>query len=200
MSVIYDVIGSTIFAGMLIVMLLRLNSTLVTGNYTSLEDYEMQKQTTQLSRIIEWDIYKMGYNVPTFVNKLLIADSSHLKFEADLNNTGIINIIEYQTGASNSVSHNPNDKQLTRTVDGAQLFISYNVTSFYLQYYDSLLNQLSTPVSAANLYKVRQIRVSLSIQTPDPISTVVYGTVTDTVYGGADFAKLIYLPNMHYIQ
>ena len=198
MSVLFDIIGSTLFTGILIVTILTINNNMVMGNYKSIASYEIQTQTIQLGRIMEYDIFKMGYNVPKTSPKIVSADTSFLKFYSDLTNSGTINTIQYQLGSYIPGSPNPRDRQLTRIVDGASLFISYNATRFYFSYYDSAMNKLATPVSAANLLKIRSVNIVMMLETPDPIDFAIRPNRTDTLYTGAYYEKLITARNLYY--
>jgi hypothetical protein len=200
MNIILDILGSTIFVGILIITILTVNSNIVMSNYKSVSTYEIQTQSVQLGRILEYDIYKMGYNVSNPSLRLLGADTSYLKFEADLDNKGTINTVTYQLGSPIVATTNPRDLQLSRIVDGTTLFVSYNATKFYLTYYDSTMKMLSTPLSAANLLKVRTIKVKLQLETPDPVDIIQRSNPnrTDSLYTGAYYEKLISARNLGY--
>lgn len=200
MNVLLDIIGSTIFVGILIITILTVNNNIVMSNYKSISTYEIQTQAVQLGRIIEYDLYKIGFNVATKANRITFADTSNITFQADLNNSGTINSIQYQTGATNGSSKNPRDKKLTRIVDGAPLFISFNATRFIMTFYDSAMHKLTTPLSAADRLKVRTINVMLQLETPDPVDFVhrLNPDRIDTLYTGAYYEKLISARNLSF--
>jgi hypothetical protein len=200
MNVLLDIFGSTIFVGILIITILTVNNNIVMSNYKSISTYEIQTQAVQLGRILEYDIYKMGYSISNPSLRVLGADTSYLQFKADLADNGTINTVTYQLGNSISTTINPRDKQLSRVVDGTTLFISYNATKFFLTYYDSAMTKLATPLSAANLLKVRTIKVKLQLETPDPVDVILRTNPnrTDSLYTGAYYEKLITARNLGY--
>jgi len=198
MNVILDIIGSTLFVGILIITVLTINNNMVMGNYKSIATNEVQIQAAQLGRIMEYDIYKMGYKVQS--DEILIAESDNLKFKADLADNGTINTIEYLLGAPISTSVNPRDKQLTRIVDGSPLFISYNATRFLITFYDSIMTKLPTPLSTADMKKVRSVNILLELETPDPVEIIKRANSTrlDSLYTGAYYEKLITARNLSF--
>jgi hypothetical protein len=198
MNVILDIIGSTLFVGILIITILTINSNIVMGNYKSIATYEVQIQAAQLGRIMEYDVYKMGYKVQS--DEILIAEDAHLKFKADLADNGTINTVEYLLGNAITTSVNPRDRQLTRIVDGSTLFISYNATKFKIMYYDSTMTKLPTPLSAANMKKIRSVDVVLELETPDPVEIIrnAGSNRFDTLYTGAYYEKLITARNLSF--
>jgi hypothetical protein len=198
MNVLLDIIGSTIFVGILIITIFTVNNNMVMGNFKSITTYEVQTQAVQLGRIIEYDIYKMGYNVTA--NKILAGDTARIKFRADLENKGKTDTVEYLLGSYITTSANPRDRQLSRVVNGNTLFISYNVTKFYIRYYDSLFNVLTSPLSAASLLKLRQIKISMELQTPDPVDYLTKQNGIDTLYTGAYYEKLISPRNLQLLM
>jgi len=198
MASILDIIGSTMFVGILIISILTINNNMVMGNAKSISTYLIQSQTQELARIVENDVYKMGFRV--YGNEVLFGDSSQLRFRADLSNNGTINTVEYILGDRISESANPNDRKLSRIVDGSTLFISFNATRFYIQYFDSAMQKLTTPLSVADLKRVRTVNILLALQTPDPVDFYRKAGTGELcpVYGSAHYEKLISAQNLSF--
>lgn len=196
MNVMLDIIGSVMFTGILIITILTVNNNMVMSNYKSISTYEVQTQSVQLGRILEFDLYKVGYKV--YGGEILFADTSRLIFRSDLEDKGRIDTIEYNLGSYMGTSANPRDRQLSRIVNGSPLFISYNATRFILTYYDSVMTKMTTPLSAVNRARVRSINVLLALETPDPIEVRLKGTVKDSLYTGSYYEKLVPTRNLSF--
>src|SRR6185503_5684652 len=97
MSVMLDVIGAALLVGMLMITILNVNVNMTVETYKSASEFHTQTEMIQLARILEFDLYKMGYNVtkPCIVT----ADSTHLKFRAILQDiAGHRDSVEYLLG------------------------------------------------------------------------------------------------------
>ena len=84
MSVILDILGSTVMLGSIILTILGINVNMNTETTKSAEEFHMQTELVQLGRILEFDYYKIGYDVPIGTRKIITADTSHLKFKTNL--------------------------------------------------------------------------------------------------------------------
>ena len=126
MQVLLDVIGASLLVGILLLTAISINSNLTMSTWKTSTTYNIESQGIQLARIIEYDLYKLGYAVAS--SKILLADSVRLKFRANLlDKANKIDTVEYVLGSAVAGSSNPKDNQLSRTVNGSPLFISYNV-------------------------------------------------------------------------
>lgn len=211
MSSILDIIGSTILVGILAITVFNINNNFSMSTFKAMETYQVQSQGVQLGRILEHDLYKIGYRVDTL--KVLKADTANIIFRADIDDDGAPDSVEYVLGTSVVSSVNSRDKQLNRIVNGSSLFISYNVTRFYLSYYDSASTLIATPISTeANLRRIRAVKVVLILESPDPVEYIDRGTQTststyqtstskvDSLYTGAYYEKLLHPRNMTFIK
>ena len=135
--------GSTIIAGYIIFIILNLNSTMSSTTSRYYQNSMNQRNALTIGQTVEYDFYKMGYNISG--NKILQADSSTLKFVSDLNNTGGTDTMTYSLSTTSKVTNtpNPNDKIIYRQHNSGTAYSLGVVTRFYMQYYDSLLNDLS---------------------------------------------------------
>jgi hypothetical protein len=138
-----QLMGSTIISGYIIFIILNLNSTMSSTTSRYYQNSLNQRNAITIGQTVEYDFYKIGFN--TSGNKILQADSSTLKFVCDLNNAGGSDTMTYSLSATGKVSNtpNPNDKLLYRQHNSGTSYSLGTVTRFYMQYYDSLLNNLS---------------------------------------------------------
>ncbi len=186
MAVMLDVIGAALLVGMLMVTILNVNMNMTLETYKSASEFHTQTEMIQLARIMEFDMYKMGYAVSK--PSIVAADSSYIKFRANLSDIpGARDSVEYILGTPVTTSTNPRDRHLLRVENISRVSISYSVTRFHLTYYDKRDSVIPTPVSLSNLDSVRAIRVYLALESPDPY---------DSSYAGAYYEKLIYPRNL----
>jgi len=186
MSVMLDVIGAALLVGMLMLTILNVNMNMTMETYKSASEFHTQTEMIQLARIMEFDIYKMGYAVtkPAIVS----ADTSHLKFRANLKDAaGARDSIEYILGTPVTTSENPRDRHLLRIENVSQVSISYSVTRFVLTYYDREDSLIPTPVTGSMLDSIRAVKVYLALESPSPF---------DSSYAGAFYEKIIYPRNL----
>ena len=187
MNIMLDIIGSTIIAGMIIAMVFTVNGNVGMQTYIGGGMFHVQTEAMQLARIIEFEVYKAGYNTPS--PKIMVADSSHFKFRGDIDNDGTIDVVDFTLGDLVPTTQNPTDHKLTYAYNGQQMFISYSVTLFQLTYYNRRDSIMVTPVLGALLDSIRSIKIRLNIQTPQQMNGA---------YIEAYYEKLIYPRNLIY--
>ncbi len=114
MGYLLDIIGSTIIAGMVVMVLLTVNINTTTSSSALLFTTIEQRKITAATELIQYDFYKIGYLVPG--EKIAIADSNEIKFYADIDNDTEIDSVHYYVGYTTDLSYttNPDDKPLYR--------------------------------------------------------------------------------------
>ncbi|MCD6326063.1 hypothetical protein J7M28_00705 [bacterium] len=178
-----DIIGASLIAGMLILMMIGLTSSVTETSTQQTLDVVAQESMTTIIRMIEYDFHKMGYQSiagSAIVN--MSSDSITFWSGIDTDGDGIsdgLNTITYQLSDTSTASStpNPNDKFLYRTVGAATpVAVGLGVTDFGLEYFDEAGNV------TANTADVKAIGVSLDVQ-----STVDY----DGEYSSAGWETMI---------
>lgn len=186
MAVMLDIIGAALLVGMLMLTILNVNINMTLETYKSASEFHTQSEMIQLARIMEFDIYKMGYGVTKPC--VVAADTSHLKFRANLQDVpGARDSVEYILGTPVTTSQNPRDKHLLRVENISHVSISYSVTRFRLTYYNARDSVMATPVTGAMLDSIRAVKVYLALESPQPF---------DSSYAGAFYEKIIYPRNL----
>jgi len=163
-SVIFDIIGSFIIAGFLMLMIINLDRTIVESTYTTTNDLMVQTNMTTLVRIIESDFRKIGFcaspdKIPDPSKSILQAGAHSIKFISDVDNNGAVDTVNYFVGDTSSCrsTPNPRDMMLYRKVN-SQSAKPYNlgVTKFDFLYYDALTDSLTFPIAApSSVYSMR---------------------------------------------
>lgn len=167
MDVIYDLVGSIVVGGMIMVMILGFNTNIMEGAATQTFCTSVQSNLTAVTDMIEYDLKKVGYGITDPADSVRVSyiDSNRIDFRADINNDGILDQVHYQyePGIA-SPNNNPNTHILYRRVGmGGRLAMDLGITRFRLSCYDAQGNVLSGNGPAV-LSKIHSIRVMISIQ------------------------------------
>jgi len=170
MSYLLDIIGSTIIAGMVVMILLAININNTTSSSALLFTTIEQQKITQVSEIIQYDFYKIGYL--TSGEKIAIADSNEIKFYADIDNDTEIDSVHYYVGYTTDLSYttNPDDKPLYRQRNYQDsLLAEIPVVDFNLSYYDSIGNSLdySSLTSSAGRNLIKSIKIKITVESDE---------------------------------
>lgn len=176
-----NVLTTFIIAGILFLMLAYMNRGVSNNSNELIVSQSKQAQKIDIQSIISNDFPKIGFDFNTSIDSLIVeADSSKIVFKSNLDNSsdGSIERVtwEFSTDDVTSTS-NPNDKILRRTVDSDITEILLGVTTFRIDYYDSYgsTTPLSTPLSTADIDNLRQIQVTIEVQSAELVSPTYGG-------------------------
>ncbi len=189
MSIILDLIGSAVLVGTLMMSILGVQINMTTETAKSTMEYHAQTEIIQLARIVEFDFYKIGYDVNSG-RKIATADSTRLKFKTNLwNVAGATDSVEYILGGYVTSSVNPRDRVLTRYENITGVLINYSITNFRLTFYNSRDSLLALPITGNRLDSIKSIRVYLTLESPMPLGD-------DSTYASGYYSKLIHPRNL----
>ena len=186
MSVMLDLIGSVVIAAFVILMGLRLNETISGSADATMAGLNVQESMAELVRNLESDFRKAGYNVPDPTRTIVIADTSHIKFCADMDRNGIVDTVEWYAGPPLTTLPNPNVRVLYRNVTDSTGVWSgggaagLGVTQFHLKYYTQTGDSIA-PLDAANYSKIWIIEIGLRVESPYKVQEAVNAENTDYV-------------------
>lgn len=113
---ILDLIGSIVIAGFVMLMGLRMNANIADSNQSYKTDVIVQESLVSLVQSIEYDFRKMGYKVLDPTTVVLRADSTHITFQGDIDDNGVIDTVEWYLGPSITSTPNPKDRILYRKI------------------------------------------------------------------------------------
>jgi hypothetical protein len=172
MAAILDIIGSFIFGGIVLIMTTKLNFVLSDNSQQASVGLTTQQNCVVLSKIIENDLSKLGYNVKS-TNPFRTYDSTKIKFYGDIDNNGAIDSITYYTGplTSKSLSPNPRHQLLYRTWNTKTIAMNLGVTKLRFLYYDSSGTKTVLPA------KIRAVKVQMDLESVIPNIDTVYSVV-----------------------
>jgi len=193
MQVVYDILGSMIIGGIILLMLLSFNSSVMEGSALQTFNSVVQSNMTSLTDMVEFEFRKMGYRVGSVYDSSIVsADSNGITFKADLDNDGIVETIEYDYNAKAKPGKGAlRGIPLTRRAykgmaKGPKQQINMGLMRFHLAYYDvndKLIQE--NPVKIPSL--IRTIRLAINME-----STSAY----DGKYAGATWERTITPKNL----
>jgi len=193
MAVMMDIVGAAILVGMLMLTILGINANMSSETYKGLTELNLHTQSIQLSRIMEFDFYKIGYGVSK-PGIFSIAETSRVKFYTNLFNvTGASDSVEYNLGNLVTSSSNPRDRALYRYENTSRVFINFSVTRFRLSYYNGRDSLLGTPVTGGLRDSIKSVRIYLTLESPEAFDTSHWGGPS---YVSTFYQKLIYPRNL----
>ncbi len=165
MGIVLDLVGSAMFATLVLLMGLELNVNVSNGNHTYRADVVVQEGLVSIVQAVEYDFRKMGYNVADPTTVVIRADSDHIAFLSDLDDNGQIDTVDWYIGRYITASPNPNDRILFRRVgrpggDVSLVGSAPGVTKFGLRY----LNQDGNP--AVMNSQVWIIETTIRVESP----------------------------------
>lgn len=178
MQVIYDIIGSIIIGGIILLMLLSFNSSVMEGSAMQTFTTIVQTNMTSVTDLIEYDFRKMGYRVGSIHDSAVVyADSVRILMKGDIDNNGTVERIAYFLDVANKSGHvNPRSRILYRQVNGAPAQrINLGITRFRLAYYDRA-DQLITDNPVKSPSRIRSIRLAINIESTSPYDAKYAGT------------------------
>jgi len=189
MQFVYDVMGSIIIGGIVLLMLLSFNASVMEGAAVQTFNMTVQSNLTTISDVIEYDFRKMGYRVGSIHDSAIVyADSTNILFRGDIDNNGSVEKVAYFLNPKVKTNKiNPRTKVLFRQVDGVGTqTMNLGITRFRLAYYDQYDNLIQeSPVKVPS--RIRSIRLAINIESTSPY---------DTIYAGGTWERTITPKNL----
>lgn len=171
-STILDILASVIIGGILLTIVLRLSDSAAEKTYNFSGELSLQQNLVTIAQIMESDFRKIGYSKdwvswkmhPSYETPITEADSSSIKFYADINNDGVMDVIHYYLGPVSELASTPNprDRFLYRVVNSeAPVGVNLGVTEFFMNYFDALGTPLTLPIIAPSLIASMEINIKV---------------------------------------
>ena len=182
MVTLLDILGSFVIGGMVLLAVITLGTDMSGSAERMTYDLVVQENMVELAREVEYDFYKIGYGDTTGA-PIRIADSTSIKFMADIDNDGSLDSVRYFLGLPDELTStpNPNDRMLYRVLNAETPKTSnMGVVGFDLTYYDA------SGIVTAVLADIRAIRVRLDVESSFP-----YADTTFVKYAGLHWEEYI---------
>lgn len=167
MGYLLDIVGSFIIAGMVVMILLAVNINNNASSNAILFTTIEQQKIADVSELIEYDFYKLGYRVSG--EKIAIADSNEIKFYTDIDDNDVTDSIYYYLGELSGMESttNPNDRLLYRNRNNEDsVSTNYPVVDFNLTYFDSIGNTLdyASLVKSEERALIKSIMIEIRVE------------------------------------
>jgi hypothetical protein len=147
-------------------LLFRLNDAGTENVYNNTGELIAQENIATIVSIIEYDFRKIGYSkdldelsaILQISDVIPLADSTHIRFRADVDDVEGFETIDYYTGPTSELlsTPNPRDRYLYRVINGeTPVRVNLGVTHFRLRYFDGLGEELTDyPVAGAQRIQI----------------------------------------------
>lgn len=190
MSSLLDIITATFIGGILILMIISIIFYMENSSREITNANIAQMNIKEISEVLDYDLYKIGYRVPS--SKILLADSIVLIFLSDIDNNGKIDTIRYELGNPNELTStpNPNDRILYRIVNNEpKKGSNLGVVDFKFVYFDSTNNKLNYASlnSQVNRDRIKALSYYIRVESVYPV---------EGYYPGAEIKKVIRPKNL----
>lgn len=193
MSVLIDIIGAFVIGSIMFVMIFGNMGNVNQAHYEKALSTNVQTNVVTVARIMEYDILKIGYHNKN--DAIQYADSTGIRFKADLKNDGNIVSVQYILGNLITSTRNPKDRKFIRQAGSAPAIeANLGLTSMQFTYYDTLGNRLKTPITTpVRLDSIKSINVKLWLESPEPVYSMTKG---DSSYQTVFWEKTMYPRNL----
>ncbi|MBI5214154.1 MAG: hypothetical protein HY960_00205 [Ignavibacteriae bacterium] len=180
MSTMLDIIGSIIIGGVVMLMVLNVNSNFVTLQGKQALSKVVQSNATAAAELVEHDFRKIGYRCTDSI-KLSLMDSSRITALGDFDDNGSIDSIRYYFDNVTPVYASPANKDIRMLYrvfnNQVPSPINLGFTRFRLWYFDSSESETSVRSN------VRSIKVAFQFASPYKYETTAqYDTNFYTLY------------------
>jgi len=176
MSTIIDIMGSTFIAGILLLLILKLNIFMSNASYASDNELKMQQNAKTFAEILNHDFRKVGYKHDGL--SIITAEKDQFKFVGDLQRPGesgygIIDTVEYfiQDSSYSPGTLNQHDIILVRVVNNKDSITGSSLGLVKLNF--SYLDSLSIPTNI--LSKIKYIKTELWVEPTEPVNNFITG-------------------------
>ncbi len=168
MAVMLDLIGSTMIAGLVILMGLRVNQTILENSDASRANVNVQTTMTSIAEALESDFRKIGYGVPEGTYALLDTGATSIRYMADIDNSGTVDTVHWWVGPLVHAFPNDSIRNLYQQINNNSPIQQLpGVTRFGLRYLDQDGN------TAGTMGQICIIEITLQVQSPYKVADQV---------------------------
>lgn len=198
MNILLDILGSIVTGGMVLLVNFGLISRMNNVSTDLLLSNVNANDAVEITRIIENDVYKIGYRDTTNVI-FESAQQYSVRFKAAVNVDSLPKSIYYYTGSTSQMAgtRNPNDKPLFRQIIGENPIMIGVIRDFNLTYLDST----NTPISYSYLSqqsernKIKGVSIMLRVESNATVLKNEKTKLGEDVYPFVEWRKTIYPKN-----
>lgn len=177
------IVTSYVIAGMIFLAITMMTLSLSQSTTELTLNQNARKNVQTVGEMLNYDIPKIGYNKVERIGSGSIdsATSNRITFKSNIDNSDdeTIETVTWEfTDKPIAASGNPNDYVLRRSQNWGKTGqdvteITLGVTNFSIRYYSEYgqteANAMATPVTGADLDKIKQIEIELEAESPAAI-------------------------------
>lgn len=163
-------IGSAVIGALVLLSLLRFNADATRDSYLTTMEQMTYENLNSAVEILQYDLNRMGYGFTDFSQDVITyARGDSIIFRMDYDDNGTADLVRYFLGSIStaSMTSNPYDRMLLRSVNGGAAQNVLPVRHFHMQFLRLNGDSLSTPVSTSNLKDIRSIVIDLTMESAD---------------------------------
>ncbi len=195
MAAMYDVLCSLVISGVVLLMIVTFNGTIVEHAGAQTVRVAAQTNLTTVCDIMAFEMRKMGYNVQLGTDSAIVyADSVRFTFKGATTFGGAVDVITYAYDPTMTPNANKKAHILRRIFNGKTQLMNVGITQFKFSYYDSS-GKVITSYPIANTRAIKSIRIAVNLESTAPYIT------TDEHYlkmnPGAYWERTIKPPNLN---
>jgi len=168
MGSLIDYLGSLIFGGAILGIILNANDIASENQSIYNGDMLVQEMLIQTAHLVEGEFRNMGVGVPENESAVLAADSTGIAFLYDIDRNGVPDTVQYRVGSPASMpgTQNELDRPLYRRVNSGPVATVGVVTQFRLLFMDRHGITLPLPVPATKLSEIHTVEITMEVQNP----------------------------------
>lgn len=167
MATIIDLLGSMIFGGALLLIILDANGNAIETQGKYAGDVAVQEALTGVIQRVEAEFRNIGFGVADTARSILVADSTSVTFLTCLDGSGThIDTVSYSLGSTLELAMTQNelDRPLYRRQNSEPRGSVGTVTIFTLKYIDYHKSIIPTPVASASLKNIQEVEITVEVQ------------------------------------
>ena len=185
MNLLLDLMGSVLIAGILFLLIFKLNVYSSNANYYSDNELRLQQNVKTLAEVINYDLRKIGYKYDG--TAIVTAEPTRIQFYADMDapgtfGHGIVDFVEYYLGDSTEATGTANqrDKVLYRIINNTDTLGGPTLGLVDLKF--SYLN--AKGIATSNLDSIKYVKAEFWVEP--------YEFVTDYASDQTDSSQFTY--------
>lgn len=168
MSALFDIIGSMLFGGTILMILLTANDIAAETQATHSGDMLVQELLTNTAQLVEGELRNMGFGVPEREPTIMKAEESRIHFLCDIDRDGSVDTVKYSLGDPSEMidTQNELDRMVKRQINDGRILNVGSVTTFRFRYMTREGIVLPLPVPSDRLPEIHMVEVSMEVQNP----------------------------------
>ena len=167
MNAIRETVLALFFAGWIMLMAIKIHTNTSVHLYNTQENVITQQNLYLMTRILEYDLRKVGYGLANPLGAIHQSDSNRIIFSYDKNPFKVFDSIrvEYKIKYLNNKK---SEMRLQRIENRhKRTLFPFKIARFRLKYYNQTGQLLPTPVRADSLSSIKEIEIFIALESKE---------------------------------